>query len=59
VSKGVLPYLALGVGRDWGQGWGFGMEVLHVPLDVRREPEGSRENDPLTSVRLQLRYDIH
>ena len=31
------------------------MAVLHVPP---QEPEGSRGNDPLTSVRLQLRYEI-
>lgn len=58
VTKDVLPYVALGVSRGLGQKWGIGMEVLHVPLHVRREEAASRESDPLTSVRLQLRRDI-
>lgn len=55
VARGVLPYLATGVGREVAPGWTLTGELLHVPLDVQRTP-GDVENDPLTSVRLQLRY---
>jgi hypothetical protein len=56
VARGVLPYLAIGIGREIASGWSLAGEVLHVPLDVRREPADGVENDPLTSVRLMLRY---
>ncbi|GAB3095950.1 hypothetical protein [Lysobacter terrae] len=56
VAKDVLPFFVVGGGRDIGHRWAMTLELLHVPLDVRREPEASRENDPLTSVRIQLRY---
>ena len=55
VARGVLPFLAAGVGRELSPGWTLTGELLHVPLDVQRTP-GEVENDPLTSVRLQLRY---
>lgn len=58
VTKGVLPYVALGVGRRWDQRWRIALEILHVPLDVRRQSGASRESDPLTSLRLQLSYGI-
>ena len=58
VSRDVLPYLALGGGYSWAQRWGVGMELLYVPLEVRRETGGPLEDDPLTSLRLQLRYDL-
>jgi hypothetical protein len=58
VSRDVLPYLALGGGYSWAQHWGVGMEVLYVPLEVRREAGAPLEDDPLTSLRLQLRYDL-
>jgi hypothetical protein len=41
-----------------GTGSGPWREVLHVPLRVRREPDAAREGDPLTSLRLQLRYRV-
>lgn len=53
VARGVLPTMAIGLSRDVGARWTCAMEVLHVPLSVRR-PEGGRENDPLTSLRLRL-----
>ena len=56
VARSVLPYMALGVGRDLGNRWGLGLEVLYVPLAVRRDPNAGRQNDALTSVRMQLRY---
>jgi len=31
--------------------------VLHVPLQVRRTPTGGRDHAPLTSLRMQLRYE--
>jgi hypothetical protein len=55
VARGVLPYLALGIGREIAPGWRLGGELLHVPLDVQRTP-GDVENDALTSARVMLRY---
>ena len=56
VANDVLPLFAVGVKRDIDPRWSVGMEVLHVPLTVRRDAEGSTEQDPLTSLRLQVRY---
>lgn len=53
----VLPAFTLGTTRRFGKRWHWGAEVLHVPLQVRRSADAPRENDPLTSVRLQLRYE--
>jgi len=58
VARDVLPYVAIGAGRDVGSRWRVSMEVLHVPLSVRREADAAREDDPLTSLRLQLRYRV-
>ena len=49
-------FLAAGVGRELGSGWALAAEVLYVPLTVLRDPNGSADNDPLLSWRLQLRY---
>jgi hypothetical protein len=54
VSRGFGPTLAIGVTRDFGAHWTGAMEVLHVPLTVRREPGGERERDPLVSLRLRV-----
>jgi hypothetical protein len=59
VARGVLPFVAIGTGRDIGAHWRVGVELLHVPLEVRRGPGAARENDPLTSVRIQIRYRAH
>jgi len=56
VARGILPFVALGTSRDIGPHWNLGVELLHVPLRVRRAPDFARESDPLTSARLQLRY---
>jgi len=56
VARDVLPFLAVGATRDIGTHWALAVEVLHVPLTVKRDPELPSENDPLTSLRLQLRY---
>ena len=56
VSHGHAWSLAAGVGRELGAGWHLAAEVLYVPLTVLRDPNGSSDNDPLLSWRLQLRY---
>jgi hypothetical protein len=56
VARDVLPFVAIGTGRDVGTHWRVGVELLHVPLTVRRGPGATRDNDPLTSVRVQVRY---
>lgn len=56
VASGVLRYVALGVGRDLGRHWRVATELLHVPLNVRRGPDSASHGEPLTSLRLQLRY---
>ena len=56
ISDGTLPWFTIGVRHDFNPQWSLGAELLYVPLDVRRPPDFSRANDPLTSVRVQLRY---
>ena len=58
VARGVLPFATVGAGYDIGNGWDLGIELLYVPLHVRRPPAFTRENDPLTSVRVQLRHSL-
>jgi hypothetical protein len=53
VARGVLPYFAIGIGRELAPRWRATAEVLHVPIDVQRRA-GEVENDALTSLRLQL-----
>jgi hypothetical protein len=55
VSRGVLPFATIGASRDVASRWNVGVEVLHVPLRVRRALDSPTERDSLTSVRLQLR----
>lgn len=56
VSRDDVPYLAAGLGYDLSPSWHVGAEVLYVPLMVLRDPNGSSDNDPLLSFRLQLAY---
>lgn len=56
-ARDVLPAVAIGMTCGFGGRWRWGAEVLHVPLQVRRGADESAENDPLTSVRLHLRYE--
>ena len=56
VAKDMLPAITIGTTRAF-EHWHWGAEVLYVPLHVRRDEGGSIENDPLVSVRLQLRYE--
>jgi hypothetical protein len=58
-SSGYLRYVTLGGAFDFATRWSVAAEVLYVPLDVRRGPNAPQENDPLTSVRLSLRYQFN
>jgi hypothetical protein len=55
-SDGNLPWLTIGVRHELGPRLSLAAELLYVPLDIRRPPDFSRANDPLTSIRAQLRY---
>lgn len=55
-ADSVLPVFVVGAQRDVNARWSVGAELLYVPLQVRRQDGADRENDPLTSLRLQLRY---
>jgi hypothetical protein len=57
-TRGYLRCFTLGAAADVNTKWSIGSEVLYVPLHVRRNPTAARESDPLTSVRLQIRYRI-
>ena len=58
-SSGYLRYFTLGGAYDFATKWSVAAEVLYVPLNVRRGPNAPQENDPLTSVRLSLRYQFN
>lgn len=55
-SNGHLPWYTIGARHDINPQWSLGVELLYVPLDARRPPDFSSDNDPLYSWRLQLRY---
>ena len=55
-SNDNLPWFTIGVRHDFNSQWGLAAELLYVPLDVRRPPSFALDKDPLTSVRVQLRY---
>ena len=55
-SRTTLPFATAGGSVDLDTHWNLGLQVLYVPLNVQREPDGPTHNDPLTSVRLQLIY---
>lgn len=57
-SDGNLPWLTIGVRHDLAPRLSLAAELLYVPLDVRRPPDFARANDPLKSVRAQLRYSF-
>jgi len=56
VSRTTLPLTTAGLSVDLDPHWNVGLEVLYVPLNVRREPGAPTQSDPLTSARLQLLY---
>lgn len=55
-SNASLPWVTIGARYAFNEQWSLGLELLHVPLDVRRPPDFSHLSDPLSSVRVQLRY---
>jgi hypothetical protein len=55
-SDGHLRWLSFGARYAFDPRWSAGVEMLYVPLDVRRPPEAPSVSDPLWSVRAQLRY---
>lgn len=56
-AKDILPAITIGTTRGFGRRWRWGAEVLYVPLQVKRDADGSTENDPLVSMRFHLRYE--
>lgn len=56
VAHDVLPALAAGVQRDVGTHWGWGAELLFVPLSVRRSEGAPSQRDDFLDARFQLRY---
>jgi hypothetical protein len=57
-SDGSMPWLILGVRRSIDANWSVALELLHVPLEVRRPPDFSADRDSLTSWRAQLRREF-
>jgi hypothetical protein len=55
-SNASLPWFTIGARYAFNEQWSLGVELLHVPLDVRRPPDFGLQSDPLSSVRVQLRY---
>jgi hypothetical protein len=55
-SNASLPWFTIGTRYAFNEQWSFGVELLHVPLDVRRPPNFGLQSDPLSSVRVQLHY---
>jgi hypothetical protein len=58
VGRGVLPYVALGVTRELSPRWAVAAEVLHVPLDLRREVGAGVDDDAYTALRLRLEWRV-
>ena len=57
-SNGNLPWLTIGVRHGFDPRWSLGVELLYVPLEVRRPPDFAHGHDPLTSMRAQLRHSF-
>jgi hypothetical protein len=55
-SNASLPWFTIGARYAFNEQWSLGVELLRVPLDVRRPPDFGLQSDPLSSVRVQLRY---
>jgi hypothetical protein len=58
VSRGGMPFVTVGGSNDLDARWNVGLEVLFVPLRVRRGFDAQPQSDPLASVRVQVRYRI-
>ncbi|MBL0028354.1 MAG: hypothetical protein IPO95_04450 [Rhodanobacteraceae bacterium] len=54
VSRGLRPYAALGFSHDHGARWQSAVELLYLPLRIRR-PGHDPEASPYWSLRLMLR----
>ena len=57
-SNGNLRWITFGARYAFDPRFSMGVEMLYVPLDVRRPPEAPSVSDPLWSVRGQLRYSF-
>lgn len=57
-SNSNLPWLTVGGRYHFDPRFSIAAELLHVPLVVRRPPDFAIDRDPLTSVRVQLRYSL-
>jgi hypothetical protein len=55
-SNSNLTWVTAGVRHDFNAQWSLGVELLYLPLGVRRPPDYPLEQEPLTSLRMQLRY---
>ncbi len=55
-ARRYVRFFTAGIGQDRQDGLGWAAELLYVPLEVRRDPAASRENDPYWSLRLMLRW---
>ena len=55
-SNGNLRWLTFGARYGFEPRSSVAVEMLYVPLDVRRPPQAPSVNDPLWSVRGQFRY---
>jgi hypothetical protein len=53
-SSGLRPYLTLGAGRRFGRGYDARVELLYLPLEIRR-PGAEPSAEPFWSLRLLLR----
>lgn len=56
-AHGSRAFVTLGAGRQFRENWSLGLELLHVPIPVRRDPDSDSGNDPLNSLRLALRWN--
>lgn len=55
-ANGSRAFLTLGAGRRLRGSWSLGLELLHMPMPVKRDLDASSVNDPLNSLRLALRW---
>lgn len=54
IARDLLPYVAFGASHAPGGQWRLGIELLHVPLEVRRPGSDRAEDDPFTALRLRV-----
>ena len=57
-ADATKAFFTLGAACDLDARWSLAAEVLHVPLKVQRQIDGSTERDPFTGLRVQLRYRL-